>query len=66
MTKNQNNELFIENLENLMCIFIIFCRVHKFIFNKIGDFYYCTKFGEIHGILTLNPYLLMFDPHINS
>jgi len=32
----------------------------------IVDFYYCTSYGEIKGVLTINPYLIMFDPYVDD
>lgn len=37
-------------------------KLFKFLFKILVQFYYCTSYGQIPGIFTLNPYLLMFDP----
>jgi len=30
----------------------------------IEEVYYSTTFGDIRGVLTINPSLILFDPHV--
>jgi len=32
----------------------------------LENFYYCTSFGEIFGLLTINPFIIMFSPDISE